>query len=185
MARKYRSDERGDVDAFVGEELAFAERVAVVAAEATTGADDTVTRNDETDGIFAHGAADGLGGHFMKTALCSDQVGDFAVGHGFAERNLAGDFKDATVEGREVELERRGEIGLAAGKIFIEPAEGFGEDRMEWNIGGATRLRANAVEKMKLKQSAVASAEGDWTERRFVDRFSEGRNGSARCVEGF
>lgn len=119
----------------MGEELAFAERVAVVAAEAAAGADDAVARNDETDGIFAHGAADGLGGHFMKTAFGSDQVGNFAVGHGFAERNLAGDFEDTTIERREVELERRGEIGLAAGKIFIEPAEGFGENGMGWRSG--------------------------------------------------
>lgn len=123
----------------MGKELAFAERVAVVAAEATASADDAVAWDDETDGIFAHGAADGLGGHFMKTTLGSDQVGDSAVGHGFAERNLAGDFKDATVEGREVETERRGEIGLAAGKIFIEPAEGFGENgvgRRSGRLGG-------------------------------------------------
>ncbi len=146
----------------MGEELTFTERVAVVAAEATAGADDTVTRNDETDRIFAHGAADGLGGHFMKTTLGGDQVGNFAVGHGFAERNLAGDFEDATVEGCEVELERRGKIGLAAGKIFIEPAEGFGEDRMEWSIGGIARLQANAVEKMKFEQSVVARVEEDW-----------------------
>lgn len=139
MARKCRLDERRNVDAFVGEELAFAERVAVVAAEATAGADDAVARNDETDRIFAHGAADDLGGHFMKTTLGGDQVGNFAVGHGFAERNLAGDFEDATVEGREVELERRGKIGLAAGKIFIEPAENLGENGMGWRsrrLGG-------------------------------------------------
>ena len=87
------------------------------------GADDAMARDDKANGIFAHGGADGLGGHFEKSAFGGYDVGDFAIGYGFAEWNLASDFEDATIEWREVKAKRREEIWLLASKILVKPAE--------------------------------------------------------------
>ncbi len=50
--------------------------------------------------------------HFEKSAFGGYDVGDFAIGYGFAEWNLASDFEDATIEWREVKAKRREKIWL-------------------------------------------------------------------------
>ena len=120
-------DKARNVDTFVGKKLAFAGGVAVVAAEMMVGADDAVARNDETDRIFAHRATDGLGGHLEKSALSSDDVGDFAIRHSFAEGDLASNLENTTIKRRKIETERRKEVGLATRKILVEPAKSGGQ----------------------------------------------------------
>lgn len=154
-----------NVKTFVGEELAFASRFAVIATEAMTGGDNTMAWDDEADWVLAHGTADGLGGHFGDAALGGDKISDFAIGHGFAEWDLASDFEDAAVEWREIEVNWRDKIGLPGFvEILIEPKEGLREDRM-LRHGRRRREGVGVANKMEFKQGFVAGAQEDCAKR--------------------
>ncbi len=170
-----RLDELRDVDAFVGEELALAGWIAIVTAKTTARANNTVTRNDETNRILTHSATDCASGHFENPALGSNDIGNVAISYRFAKWNLASDFEDARIEGCKVEMNWRVEVGLMTGKILIKPVDSFGEDGMarcrsaRRSVGCGNAFHDSVVDKMEFKQSVVIGAEKNRTERRSIN----------------
>ena len=92
--------EQAQLVAFEGKQFFFDRQASTVSGELTVTADDAVAGNDDGDGIRSVGQADGAGGFGIAGA-----AGEFAVGDGFAVRDVAEQLPDFELECRALGCE--------------------------------------------------------------------------------